>query len=147
MGKKTAKELKAELATEIKTIDFVGNAIHVECSGIIVPKARARVRKNGHSYMPPRYNAWKEGAISAYKAIAMIKDAPIECFELELCLYGKHSRGGDSDNTCGAVLDALKQAGVVREDNFKHCPYSGCRLVHSKEPPTYIAKILILDNG
>ncbi len=90
-----------------------------ELLGPIVPKARARTTTNG-TYHPRRYNNWKRGAIADISD--QYQGDPLEYAEVTINLSGKHNRQGDADNVAGAVLDALVQANVLKDDNMKRVP-------------------------
>jgi len=86
-------------------------------SGPIVPKARARVTANG-TYHPHEYQRWKRDAVAAL--MAQYHGQPLSGVSVSILLQGKHSRRGDADNIAGAILDALVQAKVLKDDNLIH---------------------------
>jgi Holliday junction resolvase RusA-like endonuclease len=50
-----------------------------------------------------------------------------------ILLQGKHSRRGDADNIAGAILDALVQAGVLKDDSLIHVKGLAVALEWSKK--------------
>lgn len=94
-------------------------AMHFTLHGAVVPKARARVTRNG-TYHPHRYQNWKAIAIGLLfdQAKAQLLDIPIQKASVQIDLIGKHPRRGDLDNVAGSILDALVQAGILRNDNM-----------------------------
>lgn len=84
--------------------------------GEVQPKARPRVTKNG-TFMPREYKDWKDEAILQFQN--QFKKEPIPKVEkVEVRLIGKHSRRSDADNLLGAILDALVQGLVLKNDNL-----------------------------
>lgn len=112
---------------------------HLE--GPIAPKARPRVT-DGHAYMPESYRVWKELAIAAFAD--QWRGQPLAGVAAIIFLRGKHSRRSDGDNVEGALLDALVQAGVLKDDNLAKVGCLHVELEYSKDPPTteiLIAKV------
>ena len=97
--------------------------------GPIVPKARPRVSR-GRAYLPPKYRQWKLGAIAEFKRQWGARGAITVPVAISISLRGKHSRRGDLDNVAGSILDALQDAGVLRNDNSKAVPSLSIRLAH-----------------
>lgn len=102
-----------------------GSVITLTLPGEVVPKARPRVTRNG-SYMPSRYRCWKTLAISRLKS--QYWGDPMENVSVSITLSGKHPRRGDADNISGSILDALVQAGILRNDNLLCVPALCLRL-------------------
>jgi Holliday junction resolvase RusA-like endonuclease len=95
--------------------------IELELTGQIVPKARPRFTRSGHAFTDPKYRTWKDGAIIELRS--QYHDEPLpRTRSVTITLIGKHSRRGDADNTAGAILDALVQAGVLAGDNLNVVP-------------------------
>ena len=97
--------------------------------GAIAPKARPRVTRHG-TFIPKKYRAWKLGAIAEFKRQWGARAAITEPVAISISLRGKHSRRGDLDNIAGAILDALQDAEVLRNDNSKAVPSLSIRLAH-----------------
>ncbi len=108
--------------------------------GAIVPKARPRNSRKGHSYLPEDYREWKSNAIDAladqHSGVAF--DVPVA---IAVILAGKHSRQGDGDNVMGSILDAMVQAEILTDDNLKRLPSVRLDLIHSKEPPSAMIRV------
>lgn len=120
--------------------------ITIGWAGTIVPKARPRVRRSGHTYMPPHYQAWMRQQVTAFEDWWDGQSTITNPVLAYLDLYGKHDRSGDADNTIGAVLDALVKARVIRGDNMLRNPGQGAHLYYSaKLPPTAILRLQILE--
>lgn len=90
--------------------------------GECVPKARARVTRNG-TYFPQRYQDWRRGA-EAEILISLSPGQravlPISKAEVRIILQGKHR--GDLDNLAGSCLDALVASGVLLDDRIGCVP-------------------------
>jgi Holliday junction resolvase RusA-like endonuclease len=85
--------------------------------GKIIPKPRPRVTENS-TYMPPAYTEWKRAAAFLFQdSFTPILRYPVS---VHVVLTGKHRLSGDSDNTVGSVLDALQDAKILDQDNWKH---------------------------
>lgn len=80
--------------------------------------------------MPPKYRQWKLGAIAEFKRQWGARGAITVPVAISISLRGKHSRRGDLDNVAGSILDALQDAGVLRNDNSKAVPSLLIRLAH-----------------
>lgn len=106
-------------------------------SGPVVPKARPRVTANG-TYMPDEYREWKQAAIASFES--QYKGEALSGVVVSILLKGKHSRRGDADNIAGAILDALVQAGVLKNDNLVHVRGLSVALEWSKkvEPESFV---------
>lgn len=100
--------------------------------GEVVPKARPRITRNG-SYMPQRYRCWKTLAASRLKS--QYQGGPIAGAAVSITLTGKHPRRGDADNIGGSILDALVQAGILRNDNLMCVPALSVRLDYGSQTP------------
>ena len=106
--------------------------------GGIVPKARPRVTANG-TFMPRAYSQWKRSAITDF--LLQTNERNLSGVSINVKLTGKHSRRGDADNVIGSILDALKQAQIIQDDNLTHIPSIACALDHSKDEPKAIIEI------
>ena len=84
--------------------------------GIVVPKARPRITKNG-SFMPQRYQDWQRLAIA--ELLLQLSDrSPLEYpVAVRVLLQGKGHRG-DLDNLSGAILDALVKTEILKDDRL-----------------------------
>lgn len=103
--------------------------------GAIVPKARPRNSRKGHSYLPENYRDWKSEAIITLAAqhIGEPLGGPVA---IAVILIGKHSQKGDGDNVLGSILDAMVQAEILTDDNLKRLPSVRLDLIHSKDAPS-----------
>lgn len=107
--------------------------------GTIIPKARPRVTQNG-VYMPPAYAEWKLLATHEFRKVFVpVIRYPVA---VRVVLTGKHQRGGDSDNVVGSVLDALQDAGILKQDNMNHViDQRGTLLYDKKKDPEFVVTI------
>lgn len=73
--------------------------------------------------MPVKYLEWMEQAIAALKeqwgASPPIGKGTIQ---LLVCQCYGNNAGTDIDNLVGSVMDAMKKAGILAEDNVNHVP-------------------------
>lgn len=99
--------------------------------GAIVPKARPRVTRNG-TFLPIAYSQWKSAAIVQLQRQAGDRALLLTEAEIGVSLSGKHSRRGDLDNTIGAILDALVQAKILKDDSMMHLTGASIRLFWNK---------------
>lgn len=122
------------------------HAINFTLEGAIVPKARPRVTDRG-TFMPAKYRDWKEEAIADLicQSRQKLSVFPIDSCGIIINLLGKHSRSGDLDNVSGAILDALVQSGILRDDSMAVVTSLEVSLFWSREPPTVDIKIVGLD--
>ena len=97
--------------------------------GSIVPKARPRVTKRG-AFIPKKYRQWKDGAIAEFKRQWGDRSPLGHPVSVSISLRGKHYKGSDLDNLAGSILDALQQAGILKNDNCGHVPSLSIRLAH-----------------
>jgi len=107
----------------------------------IIPKARPRVPTIGRAYMPAEYVAWKRQAILSLQEQwkEMGRSDPLNTpARISVQIEGKYRRSRDSDNTDGAVLDAMVQAGILQNDNLKWVPGSSADLFYSKKDPLVV---------
>lgn len=99
-------------------------------SGTIVPKARPRFWKKGDRVLTPlRYRNWKKQAIA--KLTLQWREPPVEKFKLSI-VFGAIGQRGDLDNLAGAVLDALVQARVIKDDRLSCCAELNIKFVSTK---------------
>ena len=90
--------------------------------GVVVPKARARVTRNG-TYFPRRYQDWRRLAETEILIGLSLSDKPllpIQRAEVQIKLQGKHR--GDLDNISGSCLDSLVSAGILADDRISCVP-------------------------
>lgn len=107
--------------------------------GPIVPKARPRAW-NGRNLIPKKYRQWKKGAIAVFSQ--QWQHAPLSGVDVSIQLSGKHSRRGDLDNISGAILDALVQSEVLKDDNLINVQSLAIGLDYDKKlEPTTIVRI------
>jgi len=90
--------------------DIYEFTIHGKC----IPKARPRF--SGHAYTPIKYKEWKDNAIKQLSQ--QYRGQPLNDCAIRIIFYGNHR--GDLDNLAGAVLDALTQAKIIKDDSLKH---------------------------
>ena len=83
--------------------------------GVVVPKARPRVTKNG-SFMPQRYQDWQRLAIAELLLQRNDRTPLVYPVAVKVLLQGKHR--GDLDNLSGAILDALVKVGILEDDRL-----------------------------
>lgn len=94
-------------------------SIKFSIPGAVVPKARARVTRK-ETYMPSRYQQWKDDAIAEFIYQNSNKppiDYPVS---IEVEIYG--AVRGDVDNIAGAILDAMVQSNVLIDDRISIVP-------------------------
>lgn len=91
--------------------------------------------------MPPKYKQWKNTATLDLQDdfdkldVALPLPFPVA---IDLVLKGKHSRKSDLDNTIGAVLDALQDAGIIKNDNPVWVPRISAQMLYdTKAKPTW----------
>ncbi len=108
--------------------------------GAIVPKARPRNSRCGHSYLPTNYRVWKNEAIDLLSA-QHEGEAIAVPVSISVILTGKHSQRGDADNVIGSILDAIVQAGIIKDDNMKRVVAIDLKLIHSKESPRALIRL------
>ena len=121
----------------------LGDAFTFKLYGPIVPKARPRAW-NGRNLTPERYRNWKRDAISLLRPQYLW--APLSGVAVSIQLIGKHSRRGDADNIAGAILDALVQAEILKDDNLVSVHSLAIELQYSKNVEPY-ALISIAQTG
>jgi Holliday junction resolvase RusA-like endonuclease len=85
--------------------------------GQVVPKARPRFKSGQGGFLPQRYRDWKEGAILQLRSqVAMVEGfSPMSKVHLAVMIQG--ASRGDLDNLAGAIMDALVQAGILKDDS------------------------------
>ena len=106
----------------------------------IIPKARPRGLSTGRHYLPDNYRDWKANAI--WELRQQHHGSPIAVpVAIEITLIGKHSRRGDADNIAGAILDAMVQAGIIKDDNLTRIPSLSIKLIYSGDPPETLIKV------
>jgi Holliday junction resolvase RusA-like endonuclease len=112
--------------------------------GNVVPKARPRITRNG-SFIPKNYRCWKTLAISRMKQ--QYQGETLQQAAVAIVLTGKHPRRGDLDNLSGSILDALVQAGILRDDNMTVVSSLSIRLEWDKKTePLAIVRLTLPDN-
>ncbi len=91
--------------------------------GACVPKARARVTRNG-TYHLRRYRDWRQLAETEI-LVSLSSNArsllPVKQARVKIILQGKHR--GDIDNLAGSCLDALVASGVLADDRLPCVPH------------------------
>ncbi len=86
----------------------------------MIGKARPRVTHNG-TFMPKPYQQWQKGA-QAELRLQWSGRSPLERISWITVQFRSASGRVDLDNALGSVLDALVQAGVLRDDNATRVP-------------------------
>ena len=110
-----------------KPVKKSAELIKLMIPGVVVPKARPRVTRNG-TYLPPRYRAWRNRAeVEIYRQISeqnITHKFPLRKAALLIRLLGNHRTNSDIDNLAGACLDALtlNGAGVLIDDRLSCLP-------------------------
>jgi Holliday junction resolvase RusA-like endonuclease len=90
-------------------------------SGQVVPKARPRFKAGQGGFLPKRYRDWKQSAIAELLTqVHTIDGLPLSTAHVQVTIHG--SRRGDLDNLCGAIFDALVQAGILKDDSVVCVP-------------------------
>lgn len=113
-----------------ESLDNISPTLSFWIPGSCVPKARARVTRNG-TYFPKRYQEWRR--LAETEILIALKPSekallPIQRAEVRILLQGKHR--GDIDNISGSCLDALTSAQVLLDDRLSCLP----RLVIEHDP-------------
>ena len=106
----------------------------------IVPKARARVTKNGTFHSRPYVRSQSELSwmLRRQHHTPKIQGGT---WRVQIFLEGKQRRGGDADNIFGSVADALQKADVLDKDNLVRIPSIGFQFRHTKRSPRAILKL------
>lgn len=65
---------------------------------------------------PHKYQRWRQAAIAELSS--QYRGNPLSGVSILIVLKGKHSRRCDADNVAGAILDALVQAQVLKDNNL-----------------------------
>jgi Holliday junction resolvase RusA-like endonuclease len=91
--------------------------LQLTLTGRVIPKARPRHNGN-QSYLPSSYRDWKDSAITELRC--QYQGQQIAKAEIAITIVG--SARGDLDNLAGAILDALVQSGVLKDDSCKCVP-------------------------
>jgi len=82
------------------------------------------------TFIPPKYRQWKLGEIAEFQHQWGNRPTITEPIAIAIHLRGKHYKGSDLDNLAGSIMDALQQAGVIKNDNCGHIPSLSIRLAH-----------------
>ena len=96
-------------------------------------KARPRVTRSGHCFMPNSYAKWKKDfaarAIFAWRPWPNITGP----FSIKIIIGTKTGKmRSDLDNSAGSVLDALQDAGLIAND--RDCRQLSARIIVTKQP-------------
>jgi Holliday junction resolvase RusA-like endonuclease len=96
-------------------------------------KARPRVTKRGHAFMPRSYKKWKAEfglrAKNAWQPWPPINGP----FLIRITIGTKSGKmRSDLDNSAGSVLDALQDAGLIAND--RDCRQLSARIIVTKQP-------------
>lgn len=96
-------------------------------------KARPRVTRSGHAYMPKQYTEWKK-SFGARAKLLWAPWHPIEGpFAIRITLGTKSGKmRSDIDNAAGSVLDALQDAGLIKND--RDCRQLWARIITTNLP-------------
>ena len=111
--------------------------------GVVVPKARPRLSID-RVHLPLKYRHWKNNAIAELtkQREGMEVNFPLYGVAIAILLRGKHHRGSDIDNIAGALLDALVQAHILKNDNMTAVSELSIRLHHGEDEPKIFIEIL-----
>jgi len=100
--------------------------------GIVVPKARPKFNR-GQAYLPSNYRIWREQAI--VELLQQRQEVgikyPVEV-PIKLHITYKGCGNADADNIAGAIMDALKYAKIVKDDNLKHISELTVKFIKAK---------------
>jgi len=96
-------------------------------------KARPRVTRSGHAFMPNSYTKWKKDfglrAKFAWKPWPPVNGP----FAIRIIIGTKSGKmRSDLDNSAGSVLDALQDAGLIAND--RDCRQLSARIIVTKQP-------------
>jgi Holliday junction resolvase RusA-like endonuclease len=91
--------------------------LQLTLTGRVIPKARPRHNGN-QSYLPSGYRDWKESAIAELRC--QYQGQPITKAAIAITIMG--SARGDLDNLAGAILDALVQGDILKDDRLSCVP-------------------------
>ena len=96
-------------------------------------KARPRVTRSGHAFMPNSYTKWKKD-FGARAKFAWHPWPPISGpFLIRITIGTKSGKmRSDLDNSAGSVLDALQDAGLIAND--RDCRQLSARIIVTKQP-------------
>jgi Holliday junction resolvase RusA-like endonuclease len=97
-----------------------GAVLQFTLSGLVVPKARPQFNQ-GQAYLPSTYRIWKEQAIVELlqQKQKVSTDYPIP-FPIKLHIIYQGTANADADNIAGSIMDALRYAKIIKNDNLKH---------------------------
>lgn len=101
--------------------EFVNETVF-ELEGWVVPKARPRLTKSGHAYLPKNYRDWKDNAINQLAKQICLDEKVITKTVILINFIGSGRANADTDNLQGSILDALVQAEILEDDNRKIVP-------------------------
>ena len=88
-------------------------------NGPVVPKARARVTKNG-TFHPARYQEWMKDAMTQLHQ--RWQREPID-YPVKLTAHlHRRCKTGDADNLVGSLLDVLVKSGILANDHIAIVP-------------------------
>ena len=100
--------------------------VSIELTGVIPSKKNSRVNtRSGRSFPGKEYTKWHRYALIELKRRVTEYEArgvsfPLtECGLLTLNVLFPDGRRRDLDNALSSVLDTLKDAGIIRDDNWK----------------------------
>lgn len=96
-------------------------------------KARPRVTRSGHAYMPPAYTKWKQEfatrALLAWRPWQNIAGP----FSIKIIIGTKSGKmRSDLDNSCGSILDSLQDAGLIAND--RDCRMLMAKIIATNQP-------------
>lgn len=90
-------------------------------SGSTPSKKNSRINtKSGRSFPSKRYTEWHDLAVIEMQqqfAGYRVTEYPIT---VRAVFYWKDRRRHDTDNSLSSILDTLKDAGVIEDDDFNH---------------------------
>jgi Holliday junction resolvase RusA-like endonuclease len=103
--------------TEIPGTYLKNPTLKLTLTGRVIPKARPR-HNGSQSYLPSGYRDWKASAIA--ELCSQYQGQPIPKAAIAITILG--SARGDLDNLARAILDALVQSGVLKDNSCKCVP-------------------------
>lgn len=116
------------------------NTIYIlTLQGKIVPKQRPRKsRKSKRFFLPENYRRWQSRAVAEF-ALQWDGKPTIEHAAVQIIFCGKLSDyPGDPDNLEGAILDALVNAKVLKDDSLKNIPEHSTKFIAANRQITHI---------
>jgi Holliday junction resolvase RusA-like endonuclease len=105
----------------------------------VVPKARPRVTRTGHAYMPATYKENQELLQIWFTQQLKPFNVPVT---VELVFKGRYGKS-DLDNLSGAILDAMVKSGIIANDSTKYVP--ALKIYHVDAPAAETALFINIE--